>query len=245
MLEVRSFGKTREPAHARFLPPRSCAAARLDDKEIRGRWSPDSGLRYAVGSFDDPVAFPTRRQYRACSNINEMLSRRLGGQNPSTDPRRRSRNPTKHLIDWKRSTSCSDQDEVTRRAWVIGLRYENGHRLPRRDRQIAARDGGMGAGVSREGVQARSLCRWSEGTTVATKLTGRIKTEPHSCSSPSGAFHVSKASDLLPELQGRSCRSASNSGALDKEDFRRIPDGGPEASLIKQVTYRADADRGS
>ena len=95
--------------------------------------------------------------------------------------------------------------------------------------KIASREGGMGAGVSREGVQ-RDLLPLVEGTTVATKY-GPVKTD-HVLFIASGAFHVSKPSDLLPELQGRlPIRVELN--ALTREDFRRILTE-TEASLIKQ-----------
>ena len=95
--------------------------------------------------------------------------------------------------------------------------------------KIAAREGGIGAGVSREGVQ-RDLLPLVEGTTVATKY-GPVKTD-HILFIASGAFHVSKPSDLLPELQGRlPIRVELN--ALTREDFRRILTE-TEASLIKQ-----------
>lgn len=98
--------------------------------------------------------------------------------------------------------------------------------------KIAARDGGMGAGVSREGVQ-RDLLPLVEGTTVSTKY-GPVKTD-HVLFIASGAFHVSKPSDLLPELQGR-LPIRVELKPLTKEDFRRILTE-PEASLIRQ--YRA------
>jgi ATP-dependent HslUV protease ATP-binding subunit HslU len=98
--------------------------------------------------------------------------------------------------------------------------------------KIAARDGGMGAGVSREGVQ-RDLLPLVEGTTVSTKY-GPVKTD-HILFIASGAFHVSKPSDLLPELQGR-LPIRVELKALTKEDFRRILTE-TEASLIRQ--YRA------
>ncbi|PYE41513.1 ATP-dependent HslUV protease ATP-binding subunit HslU [Rhizobium sp. PP-F2F-G20b] len=98
--------------------------------------------------------------------------------------------------------------------------------------KIAARDGGMGAGVSREGVQ-RDLLPLVEGTTVATKY-GPVKTD-HILFIASGAFHVSKPSDLLPELQGR-LPIRVELKALTKEDFRRILTE-TEASLIRQ--YKA------
>jgi ATP-dependent HslUV protease ATP-binding subunit HslU len=95
--------------------------------------------------------------------------------------------------------------------------------------KIANREGGMGAGVSREGVQ-RDLLPLVEGTTVATKY-GPVKTD-HILFIASGAFHVSKPSDLLPELQGR-LPIRVELRALGKDDFRRILTE-TEASLIKQ-----------
>ncbi|MDH4440550.1 MAG: ATP-dependent protease ATPase subunit HslU [Rhizobium sp.] len=95
--------------------------------------------------------------------------------------------------------------------------------------KIAAREGAMGAGVSREGVQ-RDLLPLVEGTTVATKY-GPVKTD-HILFIASGAFHVSKPSDLLPELQGR-LPIRVELKPLTKEDFRRILTE-TEASLIRQ-----------
>ena len=89
----------------------------------------------------------------------------------------------------------------------------------------------MGAGVSREGVQ-RDLLPLVEGTTVATKY-GPVKTD-HILFIASGAFHVSKPSDLLPELQGR-LPIRVELKALTKEDFRRILTE-TEVSLIRQYT---------
>ena len=95
--------------------------------------------------------------------------------------------------------------------------------------KICAREGRGGADVSREGVQ-RDLLPLIEGTTVATKH-GPVKTD-HILFIASGAFHVSKPSDLLPELQGRlPIRVELN--PLDEDDFRRILTD-TEASLIKQ-----------
>ena len=86
--------------------------------------------------------------------------------------------------------------------------------------------------MSREGVQ-RDLLPLIEGTTVATKH-GAVKTD-HILFIASGAFHVAKPSDLLPELQGRLPIRVELS-SLDEDDFRRILTQ-PEASLVKQ--YRA------
>jgi ATP-dependent HslUV protease ATP-binding subunit HslU len=86
-----------------------------------------------------------------------------------------------------------------------------------------------GGDVSREGVQ-RDLLPLIEGTTVATKH-GAVKTD-HILFIASGAFHLAKPSDLLPELQGR-LPIRVELRALTREDFRRILTE-PEASLIKQ-----------
>jgi ATP-dependent HslUV protease ATP-binding subunit HslU len=92
--------------------------------------------------------------------------------------------------------------------------------------------GPTGADVSREGVQ-RDLLPMIEGTTVATKH-GPVRTD-HILFIASGAFHLAKPADLLPELQGRlPIRVELN--ALDRADLRRILTE-PEASLIKQ--YKA------
>ena len=95
--------------------------------------------------------------------------------------------------------------------------------------KIAGREGLRGADVSREGVQ-RDLLPLIEGTTVSTKH-GAVKTD-HILFIASGAFHISKPSDLLPELQGR-LPIRVELRALTRDDLRRILTE-PEASLIKQ-----------
>jgi ATP-dependent HslUV protease ATP-binding subunit HslU len=95
--------------------------------------------------------------------------------------------------------------------------------------KITARDGRVGADVSREGVQ-RDLLPLIEGTTVSTKH-GTVKTD-HILFIASGAFHLSKPSDLLPELQGR-LPIRVELAPLTRDDFRRILTE-TEVSLIKQ-----------
>ncbi len=94
-----------------------------------------------------------------------------------------------------------------------------------------AENGFRGGDVSREGVQ-RDLLPLIEGTTVSTKY-GPIKTD-HILFIASGAFHVAKPADLLPELQGRLPIRVELS-SLSREDFRRILTE-PEHSLLKQYT---------
>jgi ATP-dependent HslUV protease ATP-binding subunit HslU len=120
-----------------------------------------------------------------------------------------------------------DQEEVT--AEALELAQNDGIVFIDEIDKIAGRSGGMGAGVSREGVQ-RDLLPLIEGTTVNTKH-GPVKTD-HMLFIASGAFHVAKPSDLLPELQGRLPIRVELS-ALTKDDFKRILTE-PEASLIKQ-----------
>ncbi len=98
--------------------------------------------------------------------------------------------------------------------------------------KISKRSDARGADVSREGVQ-RDLLPLIEGTTVSTKY-GPVKTD-HILFIASGAFHVSKPSDMLPELQGR-LPIRVELRALTEDDFVRILTE-PEASLIKQ--YKA------
>ena len=95
--------------------------------------------------------------------------------------------------------------------------------------KVAGREGGRGPDVSREGVQ-RDLLPIIEGTTVTTKY-GMLKTD-HILFIAAGAFHVSKPSDLIPELQGRLPIRVELT-ALGKEEFIRILTE-PEASLTKQ-----------
>ena len=97
--------------------------------------------------------------------------------------------------------------------------------------KITSRSEGKGGEVSREGVQ-RDLLPLIEGTNVVTKY-GTIKTD-HILFIASGAFHLSKPSDLLPELQGRLPIRVEMT-SLTKEDLIKILVE-PEASLIKQYT---------
>jgi ATP-dependent HslUV protease ATP-binding subunit HslU len=120
-----------------------------------------------------------------------------------------------------------DQDQLVREA--IQEVESNGIVFLDEIDKICAREGRLGGDVSREGVQ-RDLLPLIEGTTVTTKH-GAVKTD-HILFIASGAFHVSRPSDLLPELQGR-LPIRVELASLTEEDFKRILTE-TEASLIKQ-----------
>ncbi|HVN98070.1 MAG TPA: ATP-dependent protease ATPase subunit HslU [Syntrophorhabdaceae bacterium] len=128
---------------------------------------------------------------------------------------------SKKLIDMDRVTS--DAIERVEQAGIIFLDEID---------KIASRDHGHGPDVSREGVQ-RDILPIVEGTTVTTKY-GMVKTD-HILFIAAGAFHMSKPSDLIPELQGR-FPIRVELDALTKEDFFRIITE-PDNALIKQ--YKA------
>ena len=128
-----------------------------------------------------------------------------------------------------------DQDQVVREA--IHEVESNGIVFLDEIDKICARDGRGGADVSREGVQ-RDLLPLIEGTSVATKH-GAVNTD-HILFIASGSFHVSRPSDLLPELQGR-LPIRVELASLTEDDFKRILTE-PEASLIKQYVALLGAE---
>ncbi|GIK50700.1 MAG: ATP-dependent protease ATPase subunit HslU [Hyphomonadaceae bacterium] len=128
------------------------------------------------------------------------------------------------------SDKLIDQDTLVKEA--LSLTAEDGIVFLDEIDKIASRSERVGGDVSREGVQ-RDLLPLIEGTIVTTKY-GPVKTD-HILFIASGAFHVAKPSDLLPELQGR-LPIRVELKALTRDDFRRILTE-PEASLVTQ--YKA------
>jgi ATP-dependent HslUV protease ATP-binding subunit HslU len=126
------------------------------------------------------------------------------------------------------SDKLLDQDALTKEA--LRLAQDDGIVFLDEIDKIASRSERGDADVSREGVQ-RDLLPLIEGAVVATKY-GPLKTD-HILFIASGAFHVAKPSDLLPELQGR-LPIRVELKPLTREDFRRILTE-PEASLLKQT----------
>ncbi len=157
-------------------------------------------------------------------NLGEILGRAFG---PRLKKRRMTVAESYDVLVAEESDKLIDQDRVVREA--IEATEQNGIVFLDEIDKITAREGRIGADVSREGVQ-RDLLPLIEGTAVATKY-GAVRTD-HILFIASGAFHLSKPSDLLPELQGRLPIRVELS-PLDKEDLRRILVE-PEASLVKQ-----------
>ncbi|RUW60308.1 ATP-dependent protease ATPase subunit HslU [Mesorhizobium sp. M7A.F.Ca.US.008.03.1.1] len=212
-------GKTASPA-TRDSFRKKLRDGELDDKEIEVEVA-DTGAGGMPG-FDIP-GMPGANI--GVLNINDMLSKAMGGK--KTKMRKTTVKESYDLLVNDESDKLLDQDEVVRRA--LDATENDGIVFLDEIDKIASREGGMGAGVSREGVQ-RDLLPLIEGTTVATKY-GPLKTD-HILFIASGAFHVSKPSDLLPELQGR-LPIRVELRALEKDDFVRILTE-TEASLIKQ-----------
>ncbi|MEQ1576848.1 MAG: ATP-dependent protease ATPase subunit HslU [Hyphomicrobium sp.] len=159
-------------------------------------------------------------------NLGEMLSKAMGGR---TKPRRITVKDSHAILIAEESDKLIDSEQIT--ADAIRSVENNGIVfLDEIDKVCSRSDSGRaGADVSREGVQ-RDLLPLIEGTIVSTKH-GPVKTD-HVLFIASGAFHVAKPSDLLPELQGRLPIRVELT-ALTRDDMRRILTE-PEASLIKQ-----------
>ena len=159
-------------------------------------------------------------------NLSEMLGKAFQGRSKT---RRVTVHESYEPLITEESDKLIDSDQITGEA-VKAVENNGIVFLDEIDKICQRSDAARsGADVSREGVQ-RDLLPLIEGTTVATKH-GTVKTD-HILFIASGAFHVSKPSDLLPELQGR-LPIRVELQALSRQDFRRILTE-PEASLIKQ-----------
>ncbi|MCC0023901.1 MAG: ATP-dependent protease ATPase subunit HslU [Hyphomicrobiaceae bacterium] len=164
-------------------------------------------------------------------NLSEMLGKAFGGQ---TVKRNVKVKESYQMLINEEADKLLDDGEL--RAASIELVENHGIVFLDEIDKICSREG-RGGDVSREGVQ-RDLLPLIEGTTVATKY-GPVKTD-HILFIASGAFHVSKPSDLLPELQGR-LPIRVELRALTHEDFVRILKD-TDASLIKQYVALMDTE---
>ncbi|MBL8686084.1 MAG: ATP-dependent protease ATPase subunit HslU [Alphaproteobacteria bacterium] len=160
-------------------------------------------------------------------NLNDIVGQVMGGR---TKTRRLTVAESYKVLIIEESDKLLDQEKVTQDA--IRAVEENGIVFIDEIDKICARSERVGADVSREGVQ-RDLLPLIEGTQVPTKY-GTVKTD-HILFIASGAFHMAKPSDLLPELQGR-LPIRVELQALSRDDFKRILME-PETSLVKQ--YKA------
>ncbi len=146
-------------------------------------------------------------------NLGDMFGKAMGGR---TQRRKMSVADSYELLINEEADKLVDHEAVTREA--IKAVEENGIVFLDEIDKVCARSDARGADVSREGVQ-RDLLPLIEGTTVSTKH-GPVKTD-HVLFIASGAFHIAKPSDLLPELQGR-LPIRVELRALTEEDFVRI-----------------------
>ena len=197
---------------------RKLRAGELDDKEVEIEFQQASG---GMPMFELP-SMPGASV--GAISIGDIFGKALGGR---TKTRRTTVKEAHDPLVAEESDKLLDQDQIV--AEAVRQVEDNGIVFLDEIDKICAREGRGGADVSREGVQ-RDLLPLIEGTTVSTKH-GPVKTD-HILFIASGAFHVSKPSDLLPELQGRLPIRVELS-SLDESDFRRILTD-TEASLVKQ-----------
>jgi ATP-dependent HslUV protease ATP-binding subunit HslU len=200
----------------------------LRDGQLEGREVEvevqDAGGGMPIGMMDVPGMPPQQM-----AGIQEMMGKMFGGR---AKRRKMTVGEARTQLVRDEADRLLDQDKLTRDA-VLNAENNGIVFLDEIDK-VCARGAGEGVGfrggdVSREGVQ-RDLLPLIEGTTVSTKH-GPVKTD-HILFIASGAFHLAKPSDLLPELQGR-LPIRVELAALTREDFRRILTE-PEHSLLKQ-----------
>ncbi len=175
-----------------------------------------------IGQFDIPGMPPAQM-----INLGDMMKGMFGRQ---AQPRKMTVEAARRALEREEADKLLDNDRLVKDA--LAHAENNGIVFLDEIDKVCARtsEGGFrGGDVSREGVQ-RDLLPLIEGTTVSTKH-GPIKTD-HILFIASGAFHLAKPADLLPELQGR-LPIRVELAPLSREDLRRILTE-PEASLIKQ-----------
>jgi ATP-dependent HslUV protease ATP-binding subunit HslU len=194
----------------------------LEAREIEVQVAEPAGQ--PMGMMDMPGMPPGQM-----ANMQEMLGKMLGGRQR---PRKMSVAEARIALTREEADKLLDQEALTRGA-VQNAENNGIVFLDEIDKIARSSEGGVrgGGDVSREGVQ-RDLLPLIEGTTVNTRH-GPVKTD-HILFIASGAFHLSKPSDLLPELQGR-LPIRVELKALSREDFRRILTE-PEHSLLKQAS---------
>ena len=211
-------------------------ASELDDKEVELTLADSSSPMQGFDIPGQPGAS------MGVLNLSDMMSKAFGGR---TKTHKTTVAGAYAPLIAEESDKLLDQEALTQEA--LALAETSGIVFIDELDKVASRSDRAGADVSREGVQ-RDLLPLIEGTTVSTKY-GPVKSD-HVLFIASGAFHVAKPSDLLPELQGR-LPIRVELKALTRDDFRRILTE-PEANLIRQnqalmategvtLTFTADA----
>ena len=191
----------------------------LDDKEIEIHVQDSGGMN--MPTLDIP-GMPGAQM--GMLNLNDIFGKAMGGR---TKPRKMTVRESYEVLVAEEADKLVDHEAIKLSA--IDMVEQNGIAFIDEIDKITVRSERSGGDVSREGVQ-RDLLPLIEGTTVATKH-GAVETD-HILFIASGAFHLAKPSDLLPELQGRlPIRVSLN--ALTEKDFRAILTE-PDNSLIKQ-----------
>ena len=193
----------------------------LEEKEIEIALT-DTGL--PIGQMDVPGLPPQQM-----ANIGEMMKGMFGRKEQR---KRMTVAAARTALNREEADRLLDTDQLT--ADAVQHAEENGIVFLDEIDKVCARsgEGGFrGGDVSREGVQ-RDLLPLIEGTTVSTKY-GPVKTD-HVLFIASGAFHLAKPADLLPELQGR-LPIRVELAALSRDDLRRIMTE-PEHNLLAQYT---------
>jgi ATP-dependent HslUV protease ATP-binding subunit HslU len=193
-------------------------AGELDDKEVELTLADASSPFQGIDIPGQPGAS------MGVLNLSEMMGKAFGQR---TKAHRTSVSAAWAPLIAEESDKLVDQEAATLEA--ISLAENSGIVFIDEIDKVASRQDRAGADVSREGVQ-RDLLPLIEGTTVSTKH-GPVKTD-HILFIASGAFHIAKPSDLLPELQGR-LPIRVELKALSRDDLRRILTE-PEANLIHQ-----------
>jgi len=191
----------------------------LDDREIELDLTDNSGS--SLPTFEVP-GMPGAQM--GMLNLNDMLGKAFGGQ---TKKRKFTVAESHEVLVADESDKLLDEETILREATEAV--EQNGIVFLDEVDKICAASERHGADVSREGVQ-RDLLPLIEGTTVSTKH-GPVKTD-HILFIASGAFHIAKPSDLLPELQGR-LPIRVELKALEISDLKAILIE-PEANLIRQ-----------
>jgi len=236
VLHVPGAGKTIDASAEQPAPPKVDAEAQSNHERSREKLR----QQFREGKLDDRMVeldvrdrnqpsfefMPAQGQEDMEMNLKDMLPGLFGQR---TKKRKMKVSEAFEYLVQEEEGRLVDMDQVTRMA--VERVEDSGIVFLDEIDKIAGREGGHGPDVSREGVQ-RDILPIVEGTTVNTKY-GMVSTD-HILFIAAGAFHVSKPSDLIPELQGRfPIRVELKS--LTVEDFIRILTE-PKSSLVKQST---------